>query len=284
MLQPGGVELGGEAAADLQRRCRPQRGRIRRAARHGAGHGDERGRNDGREELTPPRDRRLRPRRAASAAAGRGGASGSASSRPASRSSSAGSAGSFVTIVFDSGSGPDSTTVACTIGMSHGPVVSAASASSGGGDLVEMPARALRRRGPLGEDDERPGRDHHEHDPLGGEVGETGEERDQEQEQPLEHEPRHREAARERRRHGSDPVGRRVSAGLGRPVLVVEAHGRGADRSARSDCSSARSSPATASSSRTRSAKALNASSTRDGSYPRPPGADRPSGAACSSL
>ena len=79
-----------------------------------------------------------------------------------------------------------------------------------------------------------------------------------------------REPRVEWRRHGRDPVGRGWATA--RPA---RARRRGASAQRRplaraATRISARSSPATASSSRTRSAKAVNASSTRAGSYPSP--------------
>ena len=121
---------------------------------------------------------RARPRRGASA----GVASGSGSA-----------GGSLVTIVFDSDSA-SSIAVASTTGTSQGPVLSEAGwpvASSAGSDLVEPPARALRRGRPLCERDEHPRHRHHQHDPHGSEVGEAGEEADEQEERTFEHEPRH---------------------------------------------------------------------------------------------
>ena len=133
-----------------------------------------------------------------------------------------------------------------------------------------MPPRSPCGRGPLAEDDEAPRRRQHRHDPARREVGQPGEEGDEEEEDGLEHEPREGAPACEGRRDGGDPVRRSLRAGMARPVALVLG---GAMRP--QGFSSPRSSAATLSSSRTRSPKAAKASSTRAGSYPPPRAAAR---------
>ena len=78
-------------------------------------------------------------------------------------------------------------------------------------------------RGPLAEDDEAPRRRQHRHDPARREVGQPGEESDEEEERGFEHEPREGAPAREGRRDGGDPVRRGLGAGIAGPVASSSA-------------------------------------------------------------
>ena len=97
-----------------------------------------------------------------------------------------------------------------------------------GCDLVEVPAGALLRGRPFGEDNEHPCRAHDDGDPGRAQVGKPGKQSHADEKGALDDEPRQCGRERERRRYRRDPVGRRgrVRAGLGRPRLFVVEAGR----------------------------------------------------------
>ena len=186
-LQSRRVDLGHEAAADLQR--------GRRAERRGAGHGDEEGGCDGSREATSPRDRRQDRQRSVSAACGGGGPAG------ASARLCLGSA----TISARRELGDDRLRLGVRAALDdrrlddrHVPRAGRVggllrAGIDAGGAISSRRQRerfAAAAHSASATSDPRDG--HHEHDPGGGEVGQAGKDRDEQQERRPRREPRHR--------------------------------------------------------------------------------------------